>query len=187
MDRIILASKSIGRRELFDKYFGEYEIHVSDINESIGITEPHKLTRELARLKAAAVAKLFTTDYVMGFDTVVVFESRIIGKPKDKEEAKKFLKMLSGKVQSVISGYCIINKTKSIFHNGSEETVLHFKELSEDFIENYVNTHSVTKFAGGYAIQKDDSYIDIIDGDYDVIVGAPMKHIIDIMKILPHK
>ncbi|MFN4216205.1 MAG: Maf family protein [Brevinematales bacterium] len=182
-DRIILASASIGRKMLFQQTVRDFVIEVSEVDEErFSHENPKELPRILAEAKAQAVSRRFPDDYVFAFDTIVFCQGKIIGKPKDKEEAKVFLRFLSGKQQSVISGYAFFHQNKHIAESGSEETILSFAHLSEEFIENYVNTHPVTRFAGGYAIQNDDQFIYIEKGSFDVIVGAPMDKVITFLK-----
>jgi septum formation protein len=179
MNEIILASASIGRKKLFDHYFTSFRTYVSDIDES-RITAPNAvvLTEKLAILKAKEVSKISPDVYFFGFDRVVTGEDRFLGNPADTEEAKKILRFLSGKNQLVHSGYSIIQKSKGIEISGVGETVLFFKELSGEFINHYVMNHPVTRFAGGYGVQDNDNLIDIISGDMDTVVGAPMTEVI---------
>lgn len=182
-NRIILASASIGRKMLFEQTIRDFIIEVSHVDEeSFSSSNPRTLPRILAEAKAEEVSQRFPDDYVFAFDTIVLCEDKIIGKPKDKEEAKAFLRFLSGKKQSVISGYAFFSKNKNIRESGIEETFLRFASLSDTFIEEYVNTHPVTKFAGGYAIQNDDKFIQIEKGSFDVIVGAPMYRVVDFIR-----
>jgi|GEM_PF-818329 len=177
-NRLILASASIGRKMLFEAMIQDFTIVVSNVDEKqFSHEDPRELPRHLAQAKAEAVAQSYPDDWVMAFDTLVLCENRLIGKPSSKEEAKTMLRFLSGKRQSVISGYAFVHAHKNIHESGKEETILHFAELTDDFIENYVNTHPVTRFAGGYAIQNDDQFITIEKGSFDVIVGAPMKKV----------
>ncbi len=182
-NRVILASASIGRRMLFEQTLRAFTIEVSHVDEEqFSHENPQLLPQILAEAKAREVAKRYPDDYVFAFDTLVLCEGKLVGKPKDKEEAKAFLRFLSGKRQSVLSGYAFAHKGKNIFTSGVEETVLSFAELSDEFINHYVETHPVTKFAGGYAIQNDDQFIHIEQGSFDVIVGAPMERVIEFLK-----
>jgi len=182
MNEIVLASASIGRKKLFQKYFKSFKISVSNINESkIKISNPYDLTKRLCYLKASSIAKFYQDDYVFGFDTIVVCENKIITKPKNKEEAIEFLKFLSGKKQSIITGFAVMNMVNKIEIVDYDETILIFKNLDQKFIEDYVRNNNVTKYAGGYAIQDSDEFIEIIEGDFENIIGAPMKKIVDIV------
>lgn len=183
MNRIILASASIGRKRLFEKYFTEFTVCVSDFDESsVQNSSPSELTRLLALYKSGSVAEKFPSDFVVGFDTVVVCEGKILGKPADLNEARKILRFLSGKKQSVLSGYAVILRGKGIEISGVGETVLLFKKLTDEFIENYIREHPVTKYAGAYGVQDKDELIQIIKGGFDNVIGAPMDEIIAHLK-----
>lgn len=183
MNRIVLASASIGRKKLFQEAFTDFVTSVSNIDESrIKMDDPKELTKRLALLKARTISKFYPDDFVIGFDTVVVCENQVVGKPKDKEEAKAFLKFLSGKKQSVISGFCILNQKRNIEIVDCDETILHFKALEDAFINDYVNRKPVTKFAGAYGVQDDDDFIEIEEGEFDNVVGAPMHKILTHLK-----
>lgn len=182
MNDIILASASIGRKRLFQDYFEHFVTSPSHIDETkIKLDSPYDLTKKLAFLKATAIAKYYANDFVIGLDTVVVCEGKIMGKPKDITEAKELLRFQSGKRQSVITGFCIMHRDKELQVNEFAETVLHFHDLKDDFIEQYVKTHPVTKFAGGYGIQHNDNFIEILEGDVDNVIGAPMKRICSLL------
>lgn len=182
MSKVILASQSIGRKMLFEKYFKEFEVYPSKIDEGLHHSNPRKLVVELSIAKAKEVGEKFPLDFVCAFDTIVVCKGKIIGKPKDLEEARKYLRFLSGKIQVVYSGFCILNKEIKLFKAGFSRAILKFKNLSDEWIDEYVKTHPVTLFAGGYAIQKNDSFIKILWGEWDTIVGAPMNKVIRILK-----
>jgi septum formation protein len=185
MNEIILASASTGRKKLFDQYFTRFQTFVSDVDESQVIENKAEiLTEKLAVLKAREVSLRFPDDYVFGFDTVVTCEDRILGKPSDIEEAKKILRFLSGKNQVVHSGYAVIHKAGGVEISGVGETVLFFKELTDSFINDYVMNHPVTRFAGGYGVQDNDRLIDILSGDMDTVVGAPMADVIRKIKLI---
>ncbi len=183
MNRVILASASIGRKKLFQETFKDFTTSVSNIDESrIKMDSPHELTRRLALLKSRTIAKFYPDDFVIGFDTVVVCEGQVVGKPKDLEEARAILKFLSGKQQTVITGYCILNQARKMEINECTETLLHFRELTDAFIAEYVKKNPVTKFAGAYGAQDRDDFIEIVDGDMDNVIGAPMKDIVTHLK-----
>lgn len=182
MNRVVLASASIGRRDLFKKYFKDFKISISNFDEcTIECDDPLEYARVLALKKAEHVAVKFPEDFVVGFDTIVICKGKILGKPVDIEEGKRMLRFLSGKEQRVISGYAVINKQKQFKKSRFAETLLLFKELSEEFIEEYTINHPVTCFAGGYGIQDKDDFISIIKGSLDNVIGAPMKEVIEML------
>ena len=175
MSALILASQSWGRKRLFERDFTRFEIQVSDVDESvIPPLDPAHLTEQLALLKAKAVANHYPTGWVCGFDTVVSCEGKILGKPVDLDEARSILRFLSGKNQSVFSGYAVIHRSGAFEVSGFTETVLHFARLTDDWIEDYIHHHPVTRFAGGYGVQDKDELVNIVSGELDTIVGASM-------------
>lgn len=184
MSALILASQSWGRKRLFERDFIEFDIHCSEVDESvIPPLDPAHLTEQLAILKAREVAKFHPGAWVCGFDTVVSCEGQILGKPADLDEARRILKFLSGKNQSVFSGYCVVRESEGFEASGYTETVLHFAKLSDDWIEDYIHHNPVTRFAGGYGVQDNDTLVSILSGDMDTIVGASMT---EVRKILRH-
>ncbi len=181
MNDIILASDSMGRKKLFKEYFGDnFKISVSHIDETkIKADDPYLLVKKLALLKARKVAQVYKNDYVMGFDTLVLCEGEILGKPHDKMEAREILARISGKEQSVVSGYAIVHMGKNLEVNDFAETKLLLKAMDDQFIFEYVENHPVTRFAGGYGVQDNDHLVELISGDMDTVIGAPMKIIME--------
>ncbi len=179
MNKIILASGSIGRKRLFRRDFGDaFRISVSHIDEDkIHAQNPEELVKKLAFLKAHKVAIVYKDDYVIGFDTIVLCEGKIIGKPRNKMEARDVLRSLSGKPQTVISAYAILQLEKEIKIIDIAKTELILKEMDDAFIYEYTDSHPVTRYAGGYGVQDHDGLVDILDGDMDTIIGAPMTRI----------
>ncbi len=184
MNNIILASDSLGRKKLFKEHFNDdFKISVSHIDETkIKAADPYQLVQKLAILKARKVAQVYKTDYVLGFDTLVLCEDEVLGKPRDKMEAREILRRISGKEQRVITGYAIVNMQLQKEVNDFCETVLFLKEMDDAFIYDYVDNHPVTRYAGGYGVQDKDHLVDIISGDMDTIIGAPMSVILEHLK-----
>ena len=179
MNKIILASGSIGRKKLFRRDFGNtFRISVSHIDEDkIHAKDPEELVKKLAFLKAHKVAIVYKNDYVAGFDTIVLCEGKVLGKPRNKMEAREILRSISGKKQTVISGYAILHLDKELKIIDLAKTELILKEMDEAFIYEYTDTHPVTRFAGGYGVQNHDDLIKILEGDMDTVIGAPMAKI----------
>lgn len=174
MNQIILASGSEGRKELFQQSFGNnFSTYVSDIDESLfSAATPKELVTVLAQQKGLATHQLFPNDYVCAFDTVVSCNDSILGKPSSIQEAKEMLLFLNNKIQTVWTGYAFYYQNHHQFDAVSAELIL---SMSSEQIEHYIQKHPVTKFAGSYAIQKEDTNIKIISGSQDVIIGAPMN------------
>lgn len=176
MKRIVLASSSPRRKEILEKYIDNFEIVTSEVKEIImPDDDPIQLTMALAFQKAESVAKKI--DYpalIIAADTVV-YLNKILGKPKDEEDAYEILNSLSGKIHYVISGisiYDTISETKVIDY---EITKVKFRELQSEKIIKYIETGEVMDKAGAYAIQGyGEILVDWIEGSYSNIVGLPI-------------
>lgn len=126
-----------------------------------------------------AVAVENPKEFVVGADTVVVIDGKVLGKPKDKEDAKKMLKSLSGRSHEVITAYTLINLEKNIEITESVKSVVYFKEISDKEIEWYIKSEEAMDKAGAYGIQGLGSiFVDKIDGDFFAIMGFPISHFI---------
>ena len=178
MKKIILASASPRRRELLETAGVEFEICVSDADESIPEgTLPVDAAKMTATKKALAVAVSHKDDIVIGADTIVVANGKILGKPKDTADAEAMLTALSGIEHEVITGVCIVNDGKT---NAFEQiSKVKFYELTEEEIKSYVATGEPMDKAGSYGIQgKGCVLVEKIDGDYFNIVGLPVAKVV---------
>ena len=181
MPRFILASNSPRRRELLMMLGMEFEVIVSDCDESVyREMSPGELVCELAMRKARAVADAhkFEGDYiVLGADTVVSDGVRILGKPKDREDAKRTFLSLSEKENSVFSGIALVGRINGCEHSVSDavETRVVFGKVSERDAEFYANTGEPLDKAGSYAVQGlGGFFVDALYGDYYNVVGLPI-------------
>ncbi|MDP3963289.1 MAG: Maf family protein [bacterium] len=179
MRRVILASTSPRRRELFKKLNIPFEIIASDYAEDMTLAlPPRKLAMHLARGKAEAVARMHDDAIVVGADTFLVFEGRVIGKPRDAKEAARMLGALSGKAHTILTGFAVIDSADRRDVGGVEEARVYFKALSSGDISGYIESGEPLDKAGAYAIQgMGAKFIDRIEGDYDAIVGLPVERI----------
>lgn len=152
MRKIILASGSPRRKELLELAGVPFEIIVSEVEETIGAySSPSDIVMSLALQKASAVAENNSEHIVLGADTIVTYESRILGKPSNEAEAKEMLQLLSGKTHEVYTGVAIIAKDKTVtFYERTEVT---FWELTEEEIDAYVASKEPLDKAGSYGIQ----------------------------------
>ena len=176
--KIILASKSPRRKEILEVMGVEFETDVADVDESVSDTlSPVEAVCEISKRKAKAVLERHSDDeIVISADTVVVIDGKIIGKPKDKEDAFNIIKSLSGRTHEVYTGFtvCGQGRTKTDF----EVTKVHFKELCDDDIRRYVATGEPMDKAGAYGIQqKGNLFVEYIYGDYYNVVGFPISKI----------
>lgn len=175
MKKVILASQSPRRKELLEKCIRKFEICPADIDETLDASLPaSEAVRQLSMRKAEAVLYTHPEAVVIGSDTVVAVDGIILGKPADRADAERMLKMLSGKTHQVITGLCIMS-TRKIFSDVSCADVT-FAPLSDDEIRSYIMSGEPMDKAGSYAIQGEAGrFITRISGDYYTIVGLPLN------------
>ena len=184
--RYILASASPRRKELLAELIQDFEIIPSKADESAtGYTSPKNLVRYLASIKAEEVGKRSENagKVVIGADTVVAFEGKVLGKPKDEEDAFRMLKMLSGKTHAVYTGvsFQIHKGSKYYVKTKSQKTLVYFNELSEEWIREYIASGSPMDKAGAYGIQ-DGGLVKKIKGSYTNVVGFPLELVKKMLK-----
>ncbi len=175
--KIVLASSSPRRAELIKTISDKVIISPSNFDESSIEYDGDvvKYVRKLSYEKAKEVSKR-EEGIVIGCDTIVFFEGKVLEKPKDRKEAIEFLKSLSGNIHYVYSGYTIIDKNNNCNKFNYCKTAVKFYTLSEEEIEEYINTGEYADKAGGYGIQgKGALFVEKIEGDYFNIVGLPIS------------
>lgn len=177
MKKIILASASPRRKELLTLAGIDFTVQQADIEEKIAPDlKPFEVVKQLAFQKASAVAEKSKDCIVIGSDTVVSLDNKILGKPKSENEAKEMLKLLSGKTHKVYTGVAIISDEKNV--SFYEETEVEFYELTDREIADYVATGEPMDKAGAYGIQgKGCVLIKRINGDYFNVVGLPVARL----------
>ena len=178
MRKMILASASPRRRELLTQAGFSFEVKVSDADEIITEKEPDKIVKELALVKACAVAASETEALIIGADTIVTVDGKILGKPRDAEEAFSMLSMLQGRTHQVYTGVALITKEEGLqkSHVFSEKTDVHMYPMTEQEIREYIATGEPLDKAGAYGIQgRAAVYIRKIEGDYNNVVGLPIS------------
>ena len=178
--KYILASKSPRRREILEMLGVKFEVITSEADESSDITDPYQLVEELSLRKGLAVRDALLAEgrdlsdtVIISSDTIVAIDGEILGKPHDEEDARRMLRLYSGKEHEVVSGICLIGKDKQgVSH---EVTKVTFDEMDEETIQNYVRAAKPYDKAGAYAIQGlASAYISGIVGDYFNVVGLPV-------------
>ena len=181
---IILASKSPRRREILENTKVRFSIKESQIDEIIKADEsPKETVMRLAYEKALDVANNNKESLVIGADTIVVINNKILGKPKNEKEAYEMIKLLSGKTHYVITGFALINLSLDKKVIDCEVSQVTFKELSDECIKDYINTKESLDKAGAYGIQGYGGLlVKNIQGDYFNIVGLPISKISDCLK-----
>ena len=184
---IILASQSPRRKQLLKILGFDFEVKPSFFDETIieYKNNPKEYCEKLSLFKAKEIAKLYPTKLVIGADTIVVLNNTILPKPKDNEEAKSFLKMLSNNSHHVFTG--ISFSYQQIDNSFSEKTLVTFKKLSNDEINYYVENSNPMDKAGAYGIQDWSSiFVEKIEGCYFNVVGLPISKVYQkILKFYP--
>lgn len=178
-DQLILASSSPRRKELLKNCNIKFKTvsHTFDEN-SVKIKNMVKLVKEIAYGKAKSIADkdAYKDQYVLGVDTIVVLGRNILGKPKDRDEAEKFVRALSGKKHKVISGISLINNERSVEITKYSISYVEITKINEQTIKYYLDNDFWKGYAGGYAIQ---SFFGLlvkkIKGSYSNIVGLPVN------------
>ncbi len=170
---IILASGSPRRQELLKKIFKEFKIYVSDAEEFTNAKNPKELAIENAILKAKEAEKIFPNDTIIAADTIVTLGNKIFGKPKNFDDACAMLKELSNKIHVVMTGLAVIKNSE--LKTAVEETEVHFGEMTDEEIFNYVKTGEPMDKSGSYALQGGIApYVKKINGDWSNVVGLPL-------------
>lgn len=174
---IILASASPRRKSLMEVLGVNFKIKTSNCEETIDKTQAVKdIVMSLSLQKASEVASNSEDDsIIIGADTVVSYKDEILGKPKDINDAVRMLELLSGNTHSVYTGFTIIRTSDNTIITDYEKTNVTFRKLSEKEIYDYVNTDNPMDKAGAYSIQGTaSSFVTILDGDYNNVVGLPI-------------
>ena len=186
MEKIILASNSPRRREILSNFI-DFTVITKEIDEvKDDCFSPWTTVMALAYEKGIEVAKDNVDEVVLSADTLVELDGRLLGKPKNREDAKIMIKSLSGKIHNVYTGYAIFKLSKKIKYVSYEKSSVKFYDLSSDEIEKYLDTLEYKDKAGAYGIQdKGSLLVEKIEGDYFNIVGFPIGKINrDLMRLL---
>ena len=182
MKTIILASASPRRKELLEMLGYDFEVIVSEVDETMrpGLT-PAGQVKDLAYRKARAVYDQHPEAIVIGADTIVLVDDQILGKPHSEKEAEEMMKLLRGREHLVITGVAILCERKE--HHFCEESKVFFDNITNEEIAHYVRTAEPYDKAGGYAIQGwAGRFISRIEGDYYNIVGLPINKLYSKLK-----
>ena len=192
MPVLVLASASPRRSELLAELGVEFEVRPADVDETPASGEPaDELVRRLAidKAQAALVASPEPDIVVIGADTVVAVDGRILGKPADHGDARRMLHALSGSRHDVHTGVAVVSRSEAGPEDGVDvalgpavrlavevvTTVVVFEELTDEQIDEYVATGSPLDKAGGYGIQeRGDAFVREIIGPFDNVVGLPL-------------
>jgi septum formation protein len=177
--KIILASQSKERIKIFSKLGIEFESISSSFDENPlqkELINPYELVQRLAEGKANSIGINNPNSIIVSGDTVCVYNNNVLGKPKDKEEAKEMLQNLSGNTHKFISGYCILNTDTQTKDIGFEECEITFRNLSEKEIDDFLKEDICLEKAGAYQIfgAKSETFISKINGSFNTCNGMPI-------------
>lgn len=185
MEKIILASNSPRRREILGKFI-DFNVISKEIQEIKDDSfSPWTTVTALAFEKGIEVAKDYEDKIVLSADTLVELDGKLLGKPKNREDARVMIKSLSGKTHNVYTGYAIFKMSQKIKYVSYDKSSVKFYDLSDDEIEKYLDTDEYKDKAGAYGIQgKGSLLVEKIEGDFFNIVGFPIGKINrDLMKL----
>ncbi len=169
---LVLASASPQRRTILEQLGVEFTVVPADVHERTG-GDPGKLVEHNAVLKARAV----DGERVLGSDTAVAIDGEVLGKPADEEEARAFLRRLSGREHTVWSAVALVEKGKAVA--AVDSAAVRFRALDASEIDAYVATGEWQNRAGGYAIQgRGAVLVQRVEGDYNCIVGLPVAALV---------
>ena len=189
MQTLVLASQSPRRRDLLEK--AGFEFMVSHVKVSEILEENINLDDALMRLALQKAQALVDSDnslkskdiLVLSADTMVIFNSQALGKPENFEEAKQFLRLLSGQTHQVKTAICLWSLQSGVIDTAVETTQVTFKKFSEKEIENYVHTKKPLDKAGAYGIQElPEGFVVSVVGPLDNVIGLPVETVERILK-----
>ena len=180
---LILASSSPRRQELLREAAIDFQVHPAHINEDQHPGEPAlDYACRMAREKAEAVAERYPQRSVLGADTIVIVDRKVLGKPRDPADAGRMLRLLSGRSHSVTTAVCLISPSGES-ETRSSTTQVYFRPLSEAEIEEYVAGGEPMDKAGAYAIQGGAArWTDRIEGEYSNVVGLPLSLVTEMLR-----
>ena len=183
--KVVLASGSPRRKELLGNIFDDFEVIPSTVEENIEFTNVEDYVKELAFIKAKDVFDMIKNSFsnsadsdllVIGSDTVVYNDGKVLGKPADEEDAKMMIRSLAGKKHQVYTGVCLIKNIKNTsVKTFSVKTDVYVDDISDKEIELYVATGDPLDKAGSYGIQDDYPLINRIEGSYYNVMGLPVE------------
>jgi septum formation protein len=180
---LVLASTSPRRRALLEEFGYRFKVVAPEGVEEIAPPDlsPSETVVENARLKARAVSRSFPDALVLGVDTEVFFEGRVLGKPRDMEDAFKMLSRLNGRTHEVFSGCCVVSGGRELTF--VEVTKVHFHDRTDAEIREYLARINPLDKAGSYAAQDDNGgMIARFEGSFTNVIGLPMEKLGEVLR-----
>ena len=185
---MILASNSQRRQEILKDAGFNFRVITSNIEEISDKENVIERILDIAEKKLEQIAKNNVNEFILAADTVVELDKNIFGKPKDREEAFKFLKLLSGKIHRVITAYVFKNISKNILIKEVVVSEVKFFDLDDEIINWYLDTNEPFDKAGAYGIQGYGRVlVEKIDGDYYSIMGFPISNFLKNLRKIGYK
>ena len=177
--KLILASSSKNRQDLFKMVGLKYEVVKSTIEEHSDATDPKEYVKDLSRDKANSVAEQINEKaIIIAADTVIYMDGKIFEKPKDKKEAYETMKSMSGKVTYGVTGITIKDLYKDKEITFADTAEVHFKEISDEDIKWYIENDKYVLQRCGYSIMgKAAFFIDKVVGDYNTVFGISLSRV----------
>lgn len=184
--RIILASGSPRRCEILKKAGVVFDVVKSDYKENLDRPlPPHELVKYLSKGKAHSVAHKYKNVLIIAADTIVVHEGKVLGKPKDIAHARDMLALLSGTSHQVVTGVTMLNTSTKKEVSFTDQSTIYFKHLTQKQIDHYIALHKPFDKAGAYGVQDGEGMlIHKVTGDYDTILGLPLKHTLHALAVM---
>lgn len=182
---VILASQSPRRKELLGLFHIPFTVRIADIDETMDPgRSPYDEVARVSRAKAEAIS-CSSDDVVIAADTIVVCNGQVLGKPADAADAFRMLRLLSGRDHQVMTGMTVLRSGQAVVC--TEVTDIHFRELTDREIQNYISTGEPMDKAGGYGIQGGAAlFTQRLEGDYYNVMGLPVCRLGQIlMQIAP--
>jgi septum formation protein len=181
--QLILASASPRRRELLAMLGLTFAVQVADIAERpLAHETPQQFVRRAATEKAQAVSRHHPDAWILGADTVVVLDNRILGKPVDADDAGRLLALLAGRWHEVFTGFCLYRKSSSATMAQTVATEVKFAPRNDALAAAYVQSGEPLDKAGAYGIQGIGGFlVERINGSYSNVVGLPLAEVIAVL------
>jgi septum formation protein len=185
--RLILASGSLGRRELMKRAGYQFEVMPANVEEpdGQGVADIRSFVHQVAWMKAAAVAPKIESGLIIAADSVGWIDGQVIGKPADETDARRILKLLRGREHELWTGAVVWRRPDDLQVCWQEASRVHFYALSDAEIESYLATRLWRGCSGAYAVQEGaDPYVRVVTGSVSNVIGLPMESTKTVLDLL---
>jgi septum formation protein len=174
--RLILASGSAGRRELLERLGLPFEVIPADIEEPTGFRDPQHEVQTVSWLKARAVATKIDQGIILAGDTIGWIDGHAILKPTDEADARRMLRSMGGRDHELWTGVTLWRRPDDVQVIWQERSLVHFKALSDEELDQYLATRSWKPHSGAYAIvEHGDPYVRVSEGSVTNVIGLPLE------------